>query len=62
MRGAELPPRRRRPFGALRQRAYRVSTYSRRGFESELSEPVSGEPAKSLVPEDLFGNGLEGDH
>ncbi|MEO6065169.1 MAG: hypothetical protein ABIP49_05265, partial [Lysobacterales bacterium] len=43
-----------------RQRTYRVSTYSARGVESELSMPVTAEPSKAVVAEDLFANGFEG--
>lgn len=42
-----------------RQRTYRVSTYSLRGVESELSLPVIAQPSKAEVSEDLFANGFE---
>jgi len=42
-----------------RQRTYRVSTYSTRGVESELSLPVIAQPSPEAVPEDLFANGFE---
>ena len=42
-----------------RQRTYRVSTYSARGIESELSLPVIAQPSKAEVSEDLFANGFE---
>lgn len=40
-------------------RTYRVSTYSARGVESELSEPVTAAPAKAILPDGLFLDGFE---
>ena len=50
-------------FGQMR--AYRVSTYSARGIESELSEALLASPAQRVVLPDgpkgehVFGNGFE---
>ncbi len=41
------------------ERTYRVSTYSTRGVESELSEPVTARPSPEILPEALFDNGFE---
>lgn len=42
-----------------RQRTYRVSTYSARGIESELSAPVTAEPAPAPVADLMFADGFE---
>lgn len=42
-----------------RTRSYRVSTYSARGIESDLSEPVLAEPAPALIASSLFSDGFE---
>jgi len=42
-----------------RHRSYRVSSYSARGIESELSAPVTAEPAPAQLGQSLFADGFE---
>ncbi|HET6604274.1 MAG TPA: hypothetical protein VFG21_08685 [Xanthomonadaceae bacterium] len=40
-------------------RTYRVSSYSARGIESELTDPVTAQPSPKLLAVSIFSDGLE---